>query len=82
MGTTVFSDDETRYLKAVMKWQDTISAEEEKRARLVAAAERAARKAKQQAVGEFRILVIGARGTGKTSILTRVRPPLPPCPLP
>ncbi len=69
----VWTDEEASYLQAVLRWQDT-SPEEEKR-KLAADAER-----RKRTAGEFRILVVGAKGSGKTSILTRVRDrPRPLC---
>jgi len=76
----VFSEEETEYLKAVMTWGGPAPDPVDRRRR------RATREAlrppplqlgtnTRPPVGEFRILVIGAKGVGKTSILTRVRPP-------
>lgn len=65
MGSMHWTDEESRYLKAIFTWQDRSNEEK-------AAARKAAAEAKKHAVGEFRILVIGAKGTGKTSILTKV----------
>ncbi|KAH8881542.1 P-loop containing nucleoside triphosphate hydrolase protein [Thozetella sp. PMI_491] len=59
----VWTDEEADYLKAVLRWQD---APEEAKRKLAVDAER-----RKKTAGEFRILVIGAKGTGKTSILTR-----------
>ena len=80
VNSFVWTAEEAKYLKAVLRWQDAPpNPEEERRLRAAAAAEEAERtKNKPQPAGEFRVLVIGARGTGKTSILTRVRPPPAP----
>ncbi len=61
----VWTDEEASYLKAVLRWQDTPPDAEKRKA--AAEAER-----RKKTAGEFRVLVIGAKGTGKTSILTRV----------
>ena len=61
----VWTDEEASFLKAVLRWQDR----EAEAARRKAAIEAERRK---KTVGEFRILVVGAKGCGKTSLLTRV----------
>ena len=61
----VWSDEEASFLKAVLRWQDR----EAEATRRKAAIEAERRK---KTVGEFRILVVGAKGSGKTSLLTRV----------
>ncbi len=61
----VWTDEEASFLKAVLRWQDR----EAEVARRKAAIEAERRK---KTVGEFRILVVGAKGSGKTSLLTRV----------
>ncbi|KAK4122448.1 hypothetical protein N657DRAFT_657263 [Parathielavia appendiculata] len=70
VNSLVWTPDEAKYLKAIFRWQETVaSAEDEKRRR---EAEDAARSAwEQKPAAEFRILVIGGRGTGKTALLTR-----------
>ena len=60
VGSMHWSDEEAKLMKAIFTWEET---EEARR-----------RPPKPDTVGELRILVIGAKGTGKTSILTRVRP--------
>lgn len=65
MASMIFSDEEARYLRAVLKWQEKPPENN------IAAWMNGLPDAKP--VGEFRILVIGAQGVGKTSILTRVR---------
>jgi len=71
MGSMHWSDEESRYLKAILSWQEPPT--DEKAAAKKAAAAKAAAQAKKDVAGEFRIVVIGAKGTGKTSILTRVK---------
>jgi len=71
VNSFVWTAEEAKYLKAVLQWQDAPPNPEEERRMRVAAAEEAER-SRQQVAGDFRVLVIGARGTGKTSILTRV----------
>lgn len=72
MGSVIFTDEEARYIKAMLGWQDPILLDNERR-RSKLNGEADART--KQPVGEFRILVAGAKGVGKTSILTRVRGP-------
>ncbi|KAK0643120.1 P-loop containing nucleoside triphosphate hydrolase protein [Cercophora newfieldiana] len=69
VNSFVWTAEEAKYLKAVLRWQDAPPNPEEERRLRVAAAEKEAERRKP--AGEFRVLVIGARGTGKTSILTR-----------
>ena len=73
-GSYVFSDEEAQYLKRVMSWQNSDSPLREAARRRAALANRQieAEEKREKPVGEFRILVIGAKGTGKTAILTRV----------
>ncbi len=63
MGSMHWSDEESRYLQALLTWQGDGS-EKEKLARSAVEP--------LKTVGEFRVLVVGAKGVGKTSILTRV----------
>lgn len=74
MGSYVFSDEEARYLKAVLRWQDSNNPRREDARRRAAVANREieAEERREKPVGEFRILVIGAKGVGKTALLTRV----------
>ncbi|KAK0613481.1 P-loop containing nucleoside triphosphate hydrolase protein [Immersiella caudata] len=73
VNSFVWTAEEAKYLKAVLRWQDAPpNPEEERRLRAAAAAEKEAERNKRQPAGEFRVLVIGARGVGKTSILTRL----------
>ncbi|KAK3327805.1 P-loop containing nucleoside triphosphate hydrolase protein [Cercophora scortea] len=64
VDSLVWTDEEARYIKAVFRWKD---ADDD------AAARRTERRRheQQKPAGEFRVLVVGAKGTGKTSILTR-----------
>lgn len=74
MGSYVFSDEEAQYLKRVLSWQDSNNPRREEARRRAALANRQieAEERREKPVGEFRVLVIGAKGTGKTAILTRV----------
>jgi len=63
MGSMHWTDEEAKLMKAIFSWED---AEAERR-----------RPPKPDTVGELRILVLGAKGTGKTSVLKRVST-LPP----
>jgi polynucleotide 5'-kinase involved in rRNA processing len=70
----VWTEEESSYLRAVMSWESMKPEDIQRRKTLLMKAEKNAK----PPVGEFRILVIGAKDTGKTSILTRVRKhPLP-----
>jgi Cdc6-like AAA superfamily ATPase len=79
MGSYVFSDEEAQYLKRVLSWQDSTNPRREAARRRAALANRQieAEEKREKPRGEFRILVIGAKGTGKTAILTRVSRPRP-----
>lgn len=74
VNSFVWTAEEAKYLKAVLRWQDSASAsekDERRKAAAAAVADEAERRRQQPSAGEFRVLVIGARGSGKTSILTR-----------
>ncbi|KXX81789.1 Ras-related and estrogen-regulated growth inhibitor-like protein [Madurella mycetomatis] len=76
VNSFVWTPEEAKYLKAVLRWQASASSDDEKRRQLGTTAEEdAARRRQQQGqekpAGEFRVLVVGGRGTGKTAILTR-----------
>jgi type VI protein secretion system component VasK len=72
----MWTAEEAKYLKAVLHWQEAAAADEEKRQRQAEEEEARRRQQQRQPAGdEFRILVIGARGTGKTALLTRVSTP-------
>jgi GTPase SAR1 family protein len=62
-NSMVWSDEEAKYLRALLTF-DPNKNEEAKRKSIV--------KEEKQPVGEFRILVVGAKGCGKTSIVTKV----------
>ncbi|CAK7227388.1 hypothetical protein SBRCBS47491_006552 [Sporothrix bragantina] len=64
MGSMVWTSDEARYLKAIFSWQDRFDDEQDGGNRVQTAAARAC-------VGDFRVLMIGAKGVGKTALLTR-----------
>lgn len=65
MGSMVWTSDEARYLKAIFTWQDRFDDEQDGGNRVQTAAARAC-------IGDFRVLLIGAKGVGKTALLTRV----------
>jgi hypothetical protein len=76
VNSLVFSPEEAKYLKAIFRWTETSSPsddpdewrrrqeeeDEKKRQQLL----------QQKPAGELRILVIGAKGTGKSALLTWV----------
>lgn len=62
----IFSDDEAKYLRAVLKWQEKPC--DDNRASWMPGL----RTTEKKPMGEIRILVIGAKGVGKTSILKKV----------
>ncbi|KAK3684886.1 P-loop containing nucleoside triphosphate hydrolase protein [Podospora appendiculata] len=62
----VWTDEEARYIKAVFRWKD---ADDDAARRQTE--HRRHEQQQQKPAGEFRVLVVGAKGTGKTSILTR-----------
>ena len=78
MGSIIFSDEEARYVKVLLRWQDSTFDHEKAKRELKGLLEAKAEAQRKQPVGELRILVAGAKGTGKTSILTKVNPD-PPC---
>lgn len=65
MSSMIFTDEEARYLRAVLKWQEKLPEDNVTSWML-----NGMRIPEKKPVGEFRILVIGAQGVGKTSILT------------
>lgn len=67
MASMIFSDSEAKYLRAVLKWQE--KSPEDNRASWMLGL----RAPEKKPVGEFRILVIGDKGVGKTSILKKVK---------
>jgi phage terminase large subunit-like protein len=73
VNSVVWTPEEAKYLKAIFRWQETTpTLDDEKRRRQAEEAERRRQQEQQKPAGEFRVLVIGGRGTGKTAILTRV----------
>ncbi|KAK3897841.1 hypothetical protein C8A05DRAFT_38585, partial [Staphylotrichum tortipilum] len=70
VNSLVWTPEEAKYLKAIFRWQETPGLDDEKRRRQ-AEDTRRRHEEQQKPAGEFRILVIGGRGTGKTAILTR-----------
>lgn len=73
VNSVVWTPEEAKYLKAIFRWQETTSTlDDEKRRQQAEEAERRRQQEQQKPAGEFRVLVIGGRGTGKTAILTRV----------
>jgi transcriptional regulator with AAA-type ATPase domain len=81
VNSLVWTAEEAKFLKAVLRWQASAPPSEDEKRRRLWAEEDAMRRRRQQQqaqakpVGEFRVLVIGGRGTGKTAILTRVSKP-------
>ncbi|KAL2196459.1 hypothetical protein P885DRAFT_61056 [Corynascus similis CBS 632.67] len=69
VNSIVWSVEEAKYLKAIFRWQEISSSDEESQ-KAAKAAERQ-RQREQKPAGEFRVLVLGGRGTGKTALLTR-----------
>lgn len=70
VNSLVWSADEAKYLQAIFRWQETTEPSEEERRRRHEEERR--RLEEQKPAGEFRVLVIGGKGTGKTAVLTRV----------
>jgi hypothetical protein len=70
MRSIVWSEEEASYLKAMLAWDEPIP--DSILNRRLGEASRKPPVERKRAVDEFRVLVVGARGTGKTSILTRV----------
>ncbi|KAK0635607.1 hypothetical protein B0T17DRAFT_49809 [Bombardia bombarda] len=109
VNSVVWTDEETKFLKAVLRWNNTsedsgggslnggrtatssssttttttttkstpettAAAAAEKKRQQQQQQQRQQQQQKKHPTGEFRILVVGAKGVGKTSILTRVSP--------
>ncbi|KAK3309064.1 P-loop containing nucleoside triphosphate hydrolase protein [Chaetomium strumarium] len=72
VGSLMWTAEEAKYLKAVLHWQETAASEDEKRQQQAEEEARRRHQQQRQPAGEFRILVVGARGTGKTALLTRM----------
>ena len=70
MRSIVWSEEEASYLKAMLAWDEPIP--ESILNRRLGESSRKRPVERKRPVDEFRVLVVGARGTGKTSILTRV----------
>ena len=64
----VWTDEERRYLRRLLSHDFSPSSDEARRTPL---GDRTAQDDRKPA-GEFKVLVLGAKGTGKTSVLTRV----------
>lgn len=64
MASMLWTDEESRYVRAIFKWQDRLKGD-----RASMAWSRAT--AAQTNAGELRVLLIGPKGVGKTAILTR-----------
>ncbi|KAK3301298.1 uncharacterized protein B0H64DRAFT_438384 [Chaetomium fimeti] len=71
VNSLVWSPEEAKYLKAIFRWQETEPSLDEERKRQQAEEDERRRQQEEKPAGEFRVLVIGGRGTGKTAILTR-----------
>lgn len=73
----VWTEEERRYLRRLLSHDFLSSTEEIRRALTVRRMNGAGAGAARKPAGEFRILVLGAKGTGKTSLLTRVSAGIP-----
>ncbi|KAK4463986.1 ras-related and estrogen-regulated growth inhibitor-like protein [Cladorrhinum samala] len=78
-NSLVFTPEEAKYLKAILSWEDDDSTDGGSGKRKPRPSPRDVERRKHQSkgpqekpAGEFRVLVIGGRATGKTAILTRV----------
>ena len=69
----VWTDEEKRYLRRLLS-HDFLSSSDEIRRALTTRRMNMGPSVAKKPVGEFRLLVIGAKGTGKTSLLSRVSP--------
>ena len=65
MGSMIWTPDEACYLKAIFSWQDRFDDEQDGGNRVQTATARAC-------VDDLRVLMVGAKGVGKTALLTRV----------
>ncbi len=68
MGSMYWTADEARYLQAIFSWQDRQADELNGRGGRLRDA------SAHMHGGDFRVLLIGAKGVGKTALLTRVFP--------
>ncbi|EFX02455.1 Ras GTPase [Grosmannia clavigera kw1407] len=66
MGSMYWTAEESRYLKAIFKWQDRLQGKLTDRG-----CEKTAAAAHKAITGEFRVLLIGPKGVGKTALVTR-----------
>jgi Cdc6-like AAA superfamily ATPase len=64
IGSMILSEEETRYFRALLAWEPSNADDLVKKKPLVP---------ERSLAGEFRILILGSKGCGKTAILTRVR---------
>ncbi|AEO62379.1 uncharacterized protein THITE_2106481 [Thermothielavioides terrestris NRRL 8126] len=75
VNSLVWTAEEAKYLKAIFQWRDAVSSsdDEERQHQQEEDGKRQHQDQHQQQrpAGQFRILVVGGRGTGKTAILTR-----------
>ena len=78
-NSLVFTPEEAKYLKAILSWEDDDSTDGGSGKRKPRPSPQDVERRKHQSkgpqekpAGEFRVLVIGGRATGKTAILTRV----------
>lgn len=62
LGFMILSQEEKRYYRALLAWKPS-DAEESTKQKVAP---------ERPVAGQFRVLVIGSKGCGKTSILTRV----------
>ncbi|KAI6387498.1 hypothetical protein MCOR23_011103 [Pyricularia oryzae] len=78
MGSMQWTDEEANYLKAIFTWQevqgDDMTSDRTSRLSQFEAQNRRPAEAKGEGKTEsnFRVLIVGAKGCGKTSVLTRI----------
>ncbi|KAI0601671.1 P-loop containing nucleoside triphosphate hydrolase protein [Biscogniauxia sp. FL1348] len=65
MSSVAWSEEETRYFRALLSWDPSKAIDDSTRTSHPLY--------EKPPVGEFRILIVGAKGCGKTSLLTRFR---------
>ncbi|KAK4168879.1 ras-related and estrogen-regulated growth inhibitor-like protein [Cladorrhinum sp. PSN259] len=77
-NSLVFTPEEAKYLKAVLRWKDDSSLSDNishlrprQTPNNFTHPRKQPPKPQEKPAGEFRVLVVGGRGTGKTSVLTR-----------
>ncbi|KAL1835564.1 hypothetical protein VTJ49DRAFT_6454 [Mycothermus thermophilus] len=72
VNSLVFSPEETKYLKAIFRWTEShLPSDDEAEQRRRDEEEKRKHQLQQKPAGELHILVIGAKGAGKTALLTR-----------